>query len=513
MKIAKSLINRYRAYKGAEEEITVIIIRIEDHWIKVERQFEFLEDIWHTLDETLQDHYSTLLKKLEVQMLGAKALLDSIEPSLPDDSSLTVTFANPRRSKLKYALSLKGCLEQSLRDLQMWRDMFDPSWFLMILVSRNTIMDQYLQDHKGGDERGVSIDTFRAVRDAVRDAVNPGVVGMSNNWSIFLPTSYLGRRKENLGGSSLQIVERREDGYDVLMDIVYVRDKESFDDKREDVRNLARVLFHVSPITFGLLKCEGVVIVKKTENEMGSFKFVFDFPTGLKNPRSLRTILTENTRPRSLNEKLDIAHCLANSVLYVHTANYVHKNIRPDTIVVFETDDETKPVASFLVGFENFRPAKAQTWLLSDLLWEKDLYRHPQRQGVRPQEKYAMQHDIYSLGVCLLEIGVWTSFVTRTESLNPPIPCPEIGIDRFLTQRNHEKIASDVKCRLIDMAKELLPGKMGNKYTNVVISCLKCLDREGNKFGDSSEFHDADGILVGVRFIEAILLQIQEISV
>ncbi len=37
---------------------------------------------------------------------------------------------------------------------------------------------------------------------------------------------------------------------------------------------------------------------------------------------------------------------------------------------------------------------------------------------------YQMQHDIYSLGVVLLEIGLWTSFVTYAEDLEDEIPDP-----------------------------------------------------------------------------------------
>lgn len=144
---------------------------------------------------------------------------------------------------------------------------------------------------------------------------------------------------------------------------------ESFNKKKEDVRNPARVLSHVAPRTFGLLKCEGVIIGEETRKEIGSFRFIFEIPRGLKTPHSFRSLLAANTTPRPLNEKLDIAQCLANSVLYVHTAKYVHKNVRPDSIVVFERDDEAKPNVSFLVGFENFRPAEGPTWLLGDLLW------------------------------------------------------------------------------------------------------------------------------------------------
>jgi hypothetical protein len=45
---------------------------------------------------------------------------------------------------------------------------------------------------------------------------------------------------------------------------------------------------------------------------------------------------------------------------------------------------------------------------------------------------------------------------------------------------------------------------MGTKYTQVVETCLTCLDPENTDFGDEEEFQDADGILVGVRYIEKV---------
>lgn len=70
---------------------------------------------------------------------------------------------------------------------------------------------------------------------------------------------------------------------------------------------------------------------------------------------------------------------------------------------------------------------------------------------------------------------------------------------------------------------------MGNKYTDIVLLCLMCLDRRsgssvgemeggGESRGEGGGFEDVDmldedGIVVGVKYIERILLKIQEISV
>ena len=45
---------------------------------------------------------------------------------------------------------------------------------------------------------------------------------------------------------------------------------------------------------------------------------------------------------------------------------------------------------------------------------------------------------------------------------------------------------------------------MGEIYTNVVVSCLTCLDNDSITFGDLKEFMDPDDVVVGVRYIEKV---------
>jgi hypothetical protein len=51
---------------------------------------------------------------------------------------------------------------------------------------------------------------------------------------------------------------------------------------------------------------------------------------------------------------------------------------------------------------------------------------------------------------------------------------------------------------------------VGPKYSNVVVSCL---DGENQRFGDESEFQDSDGMVIGVKYIENVLLELQQIAV
>ena len=58
----------------------------------------------------------------------------------------------------------------------------------------------------------------------------------------------------------------------------------------------------------------------------------------------------------------------------------------------------------WILGFESSRPEGELSYGPTELDPQRDVYRHPDRQGqVRVQ--FTKLHDIYALGVVLLEIG------------------------------------------------------------------------------------------------------------
>jgi hypothetical protein len=181
----------------------------------------------------------------------------------------------------------------------------------------------------------------------------------------------------------------------------------------------------------------------------------------------------------------------------------VHKNIRPETIIVF-TQEGQDLGPSFLIGFEQIRRADSHTNHLGDLNWERNIYRHPVRQGLRLEETFTMQHDIYSLGVCLLELALWHSFVHIENGTTTP--WAELDIARYFGEKDARTRGFFVKHQLVALVKDRLPSLVGDRYTDVVLACLRCLDH-----GDDNVFtsHDAgikdkDGMIVGVRYIENV---------
>jgi hypothetical protein len=272
---------------------------------------------------------------------------------------------------------------------------------------------------------------------------------------------------------------------------------------RKDVRDLARKLSRADPLTFGLFNCRGVVqVTDAAKKRVISFNFVFRVPEGMENPRSLRSILNSTDDNLSLSDRFRVAQQLATSVSYIHTYGFVHKNIRPETVLIFQ--NQKSPLGpSFLLGFEKFRLEDGKTMRSGDCVREKNLYRHPHRQGLKPEEDYTMQHDTYSLGVCLLEIGLWESFVIYHDEDSQPTLSPVLAILDDPEQDEGKK-AFLVKDILVSLAKQRLPSRMGDKYTEIVVTCLTCLDGSDAHFGDDSEFKDEDGVLIGVRYIEKV---------
>jgi hypothetical protein len=64
------------------------------------------------------------------------------------------------------------------------------------------------------------------------------------------------------------------------------------------------------------------------------------------------------------------------------------------------------------MGFQRVRKDEADTTPILGTDGSENIYRHPSRQGTGyAEDKFSMLHDINSLGVCLLEIAMWRSFV------------------------------------------------------------------------------------------------------
>jgi serine/threonine protein kinase len=286
----------------------------------------------------------------------------------------------------------------------------------------------------------------------------------------------------------------------------------------------------------GLLNCKGVIQHEDNEDgRVSKVELIYSIPTKVQ-VAGLRDLLI-NESPPALDHRLEVAKQLARSVIYLHGAKFVHKNIRPETILV--TMKANKKIGHpYLIGFEQLRAMNDRSLLRGDNYWYKNLYRHPERQGLYPQDEYNMRHDIYSLGVCLLEIGLWESFIewlefdqlakvgrglcdgTKSIRTNPVCFCipdlihalnnlPHLDSNKFKRPdnsllNNSKERAEAMKEVYLALADEVLPAKMGTKYSDIVSACLTCLDGEDRQEDWENADEEEDAVDIGIRYLESV---------
>ncbi|MCJ1452790.1 hypothetical protein MMC28_003134 [Mycoblastus sanguinarius] len=434
----------------------------------MKHQIEFLNSVWDTLDAEYQVHQNGVLRVLQGKMQSAISLVDGLHGDAEDNSSMKQVLRKKGDIKrIKYAVRVKKRLSRAIDELKEWQSMFNPSWFLMISVQDRSIDERLIEQpaiHKA------PLSTLKNLRDAVQGRPSMDRVKTSS----FLSPNDLHLERTPIPFSSAQVArELDESKASVIVDTMLLNPQADIDITTKDVRNLARTLSKMVPFTFGLLNCQGVIkhkVVVKTPmkaspdaiaggsahsvlaqvSQLESFEFVFAIPEGLRSPKSLRALLLSNDHQHQLNERFEVAKQLANSVMFVHTSQFVHKNISPETVLLLENGKSVLGMP-FLVGFEKFRLADGKTYHIGDSIWQQNLYRYPTRQGVRPGEDYKMQHDIYSLGVCLLEIGVWSSFVRCAKGSPQPEPAPELADLIYGAEKDSRTKAFNIKRLLVSM--------------------------------------------------------------
>ena len=182
-----------------------------------------------------------------------------------------------------------------------------------------------------------------------------------------------------------------------------------------------------------------------------------------------------------LGDRFFLAYTLASTVFSLHSSGWVHKNIWPHGILIFPSATEHMRMTPYLVGWGLARRLEVGTELKEDLMLEPNIYRHPLRYE-EPRTPYVNIHDIYALGVVLLEIGLWR---TMSHLFSSAIAKSRVIGKLPPVQLKHEK--------LMEYARSLrLKQEMGAKYAKAVERCL-CGDFE-------VEDDDRRGIALSVQF-------------
>ena len=237
--------------------------------------------------------------------------------------------------------------------------------------------------------------------------------------------------------------------------------------------NLSSTEIGNTPRTISAFQCLGFL----DDEERNRMAFLFKLPRGV-SPKSVPGLKSlagyiETFKPplkmSPLEQRFTFARDLCQTVRNIHECGWIHKDIRSRNIILVPQEqtptnstssDEGHKFVLYLKGFEFSRPEQGRSSLKANFDSKINMYRHPKRQGA-PVERFDQEHDIYAVGVVLLEIGLWKTVTSIFER----------QIQRAL--RGESAIEpEDIKDELLKLARKCLPIEMGTKYCQAVQKCL-----------------------------------------
>lgn len=372
-------VEKCKNYLHAEEEATELLVAIESNWLKVGTQIQILKRIAPVLNKDLRDSQAQVLSQLEGKLKSASLVIEQLKDRKRkarkhDERGIKGSDGMKMFQKAKYAIK-KDHLYTILDDIEKWQTRYDPTWILIMQMSIGNIDNELEEKQKDPEHKQIPIITAaKGIRDAVRKSRDSNVKDMK---SIWIETNEIHLNPILISNSIVEISTLLPDAKEmVIIDTMVCGSSADIESTTKEVRDLARILAEVDPSTFGLLKCRGVVksLTSTLLNSLISFKFIFSIPCHLSHPRSLRTVLLSTTL-YPLDERLALAKKLTSSILFVHTVQFVHKNIRPETIIIFQ-NDLSEIGAPFLAGFEQFRLDSGLTNRIGDDIWYHNLCKY-----------------------------------------------------------------------------------------------------------------------------------------
>ncbi|KAI1211534.1 uncharacterized protein F4807DRAFT_472988 [Annulohypoxylon truncatum] len=211
----------------------------------------------------------------------------------------------------------------------------------------------------------------------------------------------------------------------------------------------------------------GRILVEPDESH-SRYGMIFANPRPLgPDPVTLYNILqSHNTRERrkdyprpSLGQRFVLALTIGQALMQWHMAGWVHQGIASYNALLFR--DQSGGVdyeLPYLFGFGYTReydytsliptqPGRGTTVY--------DVYKHPDRQGYPPLKSHTRYHDIYSFGLLLVEIALWT-----------PIE------DSFKSTINL-KGPSKIREEALKKVKGVIRHEMGLAYETATLVCLE----------------------------------------
>jgi len=279
-------------------------------------------------------------------------------------------------------------------------------------------------------------------------------------------------RPERFGDHTIAIV--RSDGGDserrVLIEWIHYRkwETQNMHILSARIEALASTLSStIHPNEFRVLSCFGFV----HDFSKPAYGLVYDLPTNSDViPQDLAKIIKDTaqvTERPTLESRFRLAYTLALSLSSFHKIGWLHKGISAYNVLCLNPRRSKAAgwlQSPFLIGFNHSRrkdPLSFTVGPTANPAAKK--YHHPLYLNMlEPQIQYRLEFDHYSLGLVLLEIGLWKTLDKLTKDMQ--VTSHEERLDRLCESR-----------------VPLLGHQMGTAYRDAVLACLRGVKESDNE--------------------------------
>jgi hypothetical protein len=265
------------------------------------------------------------------------------------------------------------------------------------------------------------------------------------------------------------------------------------------VGTIAKMLKSICELRlFPTMPCKGF-FHELTKHAFGLVYEIPNFPSPVKQLHdpsyisSLNTLIatTKNVRHRPpLEHIFDLALRLSLALLEFHKVGWLHKSLSSYCILMLgaiEASESIQVRNFYICGFNHSRIDRPDEY--SHGLWENTdrvaLYHHPRyRQG---KSRYCRAFDRYSLGLVLLELGLWKPL----HEMRVGMDLGKIKTDKSPAVASKKNETQEEDCivfsqHVLRQFVPLLGPRMGSRYKKVVMYCLS--DVEDSKEPDLFSF-------------------------
>lgn len=174
------------------------------------------------------------------------------------------------------------------------------------------------------------------------------------------------------------------------------------------VNAIAKLLSLEKPKDFRNLHCCGFF----HDPNHFAFGLVFHLPSYTVEPLTLRRLIsiTQRNMPDQplLEDRFLLAFTLAKAVLEFHMVGWLHKRLTSFNVAFFPTENLSLSkyvMEPYIIGFSHSRPDDPLAFTEGFQDTDRHYYQHPDY--LRHGNRYRPEFDYYSLGIVLLEIGLW----------------------------------------------------------------------------------------------------------